>query len=329
MKNLPKTLSIPLIKALSLKRAAGSTTEAEFRAWLCREYSRHLSMVDEAGNLHFVIGESHTIFAAHCDTCHDGGGVNSYTVSKGMVYAKDECLGADDGAGVAILCHMMSNNIPGRFIFTTGEEIGGVGARHIADTYPEMLAKYDRSICFDRAGTSEIITVQGGQRCASTEMAEELAWKLADLDLLYAESTHGTFTDNKLWRDYVPCNVNLGVGYEYQHGSKEQLDLKHLALLAKAVVKIDWENLPTYRDTKEVVTYGSVFGLFGKNTHDLLSEFERGDKKGLETLLLEEGGSWTDSRHITPEVIDEAFRHDPDQALYYLLDVCANVPTNH
>lgn len=263
IKDLPKTLRVPLQRALSVKRPSGSKEEAEFRAWLAVTYKA--TSIDEAGNIHIVKGENPTTcFAAHTDTCHHSGGINKYREADGVVYAESECLGADDGAGVAILCHMLSCNVPGYYIFTTAEEVGGVGATYIRDSLPEVFESIQRSVCFDRAGTSEIITVQGGERLASSEFAEALSQQFAECDLLYSESTKGVFTDNALWGRLIPENINLGVAYTQQHGPNETLDLNHFGLLAIAAVRIDWESLPTSR-----VPQKEKYGVYkGSTTYD-------------------------------------------------------------
>lgn len=257
-----KTLREPLARVLSVKRMSGSAEEAEFRVWLVKRYVDNLKMVDEAGNLWFEIGKSRTLFAAHCDSVHHTTGANKFTVEDGVIHAKEECLGADDGAGVAILCHMLSSKVPGTYIFTTQEEVGGIGAKYIKDNFHHLLSNFDRSICFDRAGFDEIITVQGGARCASTEFAEALASALLSENLKYKESVHGVYTDNRDWCNEIFECVNLSVGYASQHGPNESLDLIHLEALAKAVVKLDWEALPTVRDpfAKEYPAHSMSWG---------------------------------------------------------------------
>lgn len=256
MTELPETLRTPLERVLSVKRPSGSAEESQFRAWLCKTYGHYLEMVDEAGNLWFRTTQaSKTLFAAHTDTVHHSTGLNPYTLIADSLMADAECLGADDGAGVAMLCHMLANNIPGTYVFTTQEECGGVGSKHIAATFKELLSSFDRSICFDRAGTEEIITVQSGNRCASSEFAEALSVQFQDNDLMYVESEAGVYTDNLEWIGYIKENVNLSVGYFCQHGPKERLDLAHLRELAEAVLKIDWESLPTVRVPDEEFDY--------------------------------------------------------------------------
>ena len=246
IKNLTTTLGVPLQKALSVKRRAGSREEAQFRAWLAVTYGA--TTIDGAGNVHIRKGASPTTcFAAHTDSCHYSDGFNTYREEHGIVWAGAECLGADDAAGVAILCHMLSNGVPGHYIFVAAEEVGGVGAAHIAENFSYVFDGIQRSICFDRAGTSEVVTVQSGERLASSEFADALSEDLAKQGLLYSESTTGVFTDNALWGALVPESVNVACAYDFQHSPGEYLDLRHLEALAKAAVLIDWESLPTVR----------------------------------------------------------------------------------
>lgn len=269
-----KTLHVPLFRALSVMRPSGSKEEAQFRAWLATTYP-DLERIDEAGNLHFKIGESETLFAAHTDTVHHKGGENNFAIEGGFIRANEDCLGADDGTGIAILCHMMSHRIPGRYIFTTGEEVGGLGARYLEENFD--FTPYKRSICFDRAGTSEIITVQSGERLASSEFAEALSVAFQEQDLLYVESENGVFTDNALWGDKVAESVNLSAGYFAQHGPNEFLDLTHLEALAAAVIKIDWEALPTCREPG--IVEDLVFAAIDEEWQEACVKASRGDFK--------------------------------------------------
>lgn len=267
-----KTLHVPLFRALSVMRPSGSKEEAQFRAWLATTYP-DLERIDEAGNLHFKIGESETIFAAHTDTVHHKGGENNFLIEGGFIRANEDCLGADDGAGIAILCHMMSHKIPGRYIFTTGEEVGGLGARYLEENFD--FTPYKRSVCFDRAGTQEIVTVQGGERLASSEFAEALSVAFQEQGMMYVESDRGVFTDNALWGDKVAESVNLGAAYFSQHGPNECLDLTHLADLAAAVIKIDWEALPTCREPG--IVEDLVFAAIDEEWQEACVKASRGD----------------------------------------------------
>ena len=268
-----------LFNILETRRPSGSMSEAKFAARLISYASTlaTLDFIDEAGNISFVTSPSETIFAAHLDTVSSGDAnvPNTLITSGHIVTAENHQLGADDGAGIYILLELMRHKVPGRFVFTRGEEVGGLGARYLADNFD--FSPYKRSICFDRAGTSEIITVQGGERLASSEFAEALSVAFQEQDLLYVESDRGVFTDNALWGDKVPCNVNLSCGYFSQHSKNEHLDLTHLEALAAAVIKIDWEALPTCREPG--IVDDLVFAATDKEWQEACVKASRGDFK--------------------------------------------------
>lgn len=266
---LPARLAEPLFKAVTAMRGGDSLREANFVAWLvayCASYAE-LRMIDTAGNIHFVIrtpqgSEPTSIFVAHTDTVHDTGGENKVGFDGSYIHGVDEPLGADDGAGIAILCFMMSKKVPGRYIFSRQEESGGVGAKLIADTMSNMLKKYKRAIAFDRRGTDEVIISQGGSECASQAFGEALSDALNGQGLLYMPSVKGVYTDTKEFRGVVAECVNISTGYYQEHGCSEHLDLQHFGLLALAAVNIDWETLPTAREPKED-DFGLDFGFGG------------------------------------------------------------------
>ncbi len=268
-----------LFDILKTRRPSGSMSEAKFAARLVAYASTlaTLDFIDEAGNISFVTSPSETIFAAHLDTVCSGDAdvPNTLITSGNLVTAENHQLGADDGAGIYLLLELMRNKVPGRFIFTRGEEVGGLGASYLADNFD--FSPYKRSICFDRAGTSEIITVQSGERLASSEFAEALSVAFQEQDMLYVESENGVFTDNALWGDKVPCNVNLSAGYFAQHGPNEFLDLTHLEALAAAVIKIDWEALPTCREPG--IVEDLVFTAIDEEWQEACVKASRGDFK--------------------------------------------------
>ena len=282
--NLPETLAKPLHKALSFRRGSGTASEIEFVAWLaayCAQYAA-LKGIDEAGNLYFEVlkedgQKASTIFACHVDTVTNNVGQGSYRIAGSTLIAGEgeDCLGADDGAGIAILCHMMSNGVPGMYLWCRAEEVGAAGSQYLAENFD--FTPYKRSICFDRAGTSEIITVQSGERLASSEFAEALSVAFQEQDLLYVESVNGVFTDNALWGEKLAENINLSAGYFAQHGPNESLNLTHLEALAAAVIKIDWEALPTCREPG--IVEDLVFAAIDKEWQEACVKAGRGDFK--------------------------------------------------
>jgi hypothetical protein len=210
-----------------------------------------------------------TLFIAHVDTVHTQGGSNKIVRGENewsvQTTPKDKkvtptyaaydydrgCLGADDGAGVAMLMHMLHNGVPGYYIFSQGEECGGIGAKHIANYSANLLLEFDRAVAFDRRGIDSVITRQAGGRCCSDAFAQALADSLnmASSDALFlAPDDSGVYTDTAEFTHLIPECTNISIGYEGAHSARETLDITHLKTLAAAVLAIDWDTMPTERD---------------------------------------------------------------------------------
>jgi hypothetical protein len=233
---------------------------AVFTDWLIDRLPERLRPVawqDTAGNVH-IDNRTHdghkTLFVAHVDTVHRVVGANKIRKTKAMWFAEGAPLGADDGVGCALLMHMLHASVPGYYVFTQGEECGGIGAKHLAAEYPTLLAQFSRAIAFDRRGIDSVISHQGWGRCCSDVFAQAMADALNATDdgLMYLPDDTGVYTDTAEFTDIIPECTNISCGYLYEHSEREQLDIIHFDLLAKAVLDIDWDGLPTDRDPKLV-----------------------------------------------------------------------------
>ncbi|CAB4241064.1 hypothetical protein UFOVP228_44 [uncultured Caudovirales phage] len=268
--DVPATqLMYNLHRALRTMRAHGSKAEAKYVAWLVNRLP--VTMIDGAGNIHVDMrtGPMHrTMFTAHTDTVHRRGGPNSIrldtTNPKATLWRADEgkALGADDGAGIALMQHMIASGVPALYVFFREEESGGRGSSWLAANMPAVLSDVDRCISFDRAGWHDVITHQGMGRCCSDEFANALATALTpdDFSLQYLPDDTGVFTDSANMTDLVGECTNVSVGYKHQHGDGEYQDVTFLAALADQLVKVQWDDLPVRRKAGEVE---DVFG-FGK-----------------------------------------------------------------
>ena len=247
---LYKTLS----RALSVKRPHLGKGVAMFTDWLEAHVPTHLQdhiTYDAVGNLHVdarVDTTNRTLFVAHVDTVHRDEGANKIRKTAGKWYADGAALGADDGAGVAILMHMLCAGVPAYYVFTQGEECGGIGAKHMSkDT--ALLSQFDRAIAFDRRGIDSVITHQGYGRCCSDEFAQALADELSSGNvLMYLGDDTGVYTDTAEFVDVIPECTNISVGYMHEHSDKEELNIHHFVALADAVLTLPWDSLPTTRD---------------------------------------------------------------------------------
>jgi len=192
------------------------------------------------------------LFIAHVDTVHREVGANKIRKTKAMWYADGAPLGADDGAGVAMLMHMIHSGINGYYIFSQGEECGGIGAKFVSKDV-NLLSQFDRAIAFDRRGIDSVISHQGWGRCASDTFCQALADELnmTDANLMYMPDDTGVYTDTAEFVDTIPECTNISVGYNSEHSQQESLNIHHFELLSQAVLQVNWDKLPTDRDPSE------------------------------------------------------------------------------
>jgi len=277
--NMTNKLYKTLNQALHLARPHGATTTERYTKWLRGQLPAHLGSDparvwrDALGNLHVDNRDmmSHrSLFISHVDTVHRVEGSNRILKTDKKWFADGAALGADDGVGNALLMHMLWHNVPGYYIFSQGEECGGLGAKHIAKAHADLLVQFDRAIAFDRKGTDSVISHQGYGRCCSNVFAQALADALNETDdsmeLMYSPDDTGVYTDTAEFTDSIPECTNISCGYMYEHTQKEELDMGHFDRLAAAVLLVAWDDLPVHRDptVKEYKEYATTSYYDGK-----------------------------------------------------------------
>lgn len=219
--------------------------------------------VDEYGNVVFKIGKKtdDTLFCSHLDNSCLIQKRTKWFYENGIIRTdRRTILGADDKAGVLLMCHMIENNVNGTYVFHIGEEHGGVGSTAIQNDQSGISVKgFKRAIAFDRKGTTSIITHQMMDRCCSEQFAEALGEQLG-----MRADNGGTFTDTANYMEIVPECTNVSVGYFQEHMSSEIFNFNWFVnILAEAVLKVDWEALPTVRDPKDRANYTEYMHRFG------------------------------------------------------------------
>ena len=333
-----------LERALSRKRPHKTHEVSNFTAWLFEQLPAELksfTFVDGAGNLHIDnrIEGSKTLFIAHVDTVHKDTGVNLIKKTQTHWYANGAPLGADDGAGCAMLMHLIHSGVRGYYIFSQGEECGGIGAKHIATHHIPLLKQFDRAIAFDRRGIDSVISHQGMGRCASDKFCDALASALNEHNdnLMYSPDDTGVYTDTAEFTDDIPECTNISVGYYNEHGDRENLDIVHFAALAIAASKVDWDGLPVDRDptVPEYKDYGygkgnyntawwSGYGVYDKGAKDtkvVMSDHWYDDEADYETERLydclydAQVGYYDDLIEYIAEVV---YPEDPTIAIKFL-----------
>ena len=214
---------------------------------------------DEFGNFWVTVNKADgstptSVFSSHTDTVHKAKATEQYKLSikKAWVEVKGGgVLGADCGTGIWLMLNMIKAQVPGIYLFHREEEIGGGGSSFIASgplgkVFTTLGVK--RCIAFDRKDVNHVITHQGGTRCCSDTFAQALANALnAGSGMTFDLNDGGSFTDSANYTDLIGECTNLSVGYYDQHTQSECQDLSFCTRLAKQLIKIDWESLPTAR----------------------------------------------------------------------------------
>lgn len=121
-----------LVFSLTLKRPHAGRGVQKLVKYLSAKFPT--ARADGFGNLHVDTRKdatNRTLFVAHLDTVHRQDGKNHIEHKGGSLLAVNDVLGADDGAGIALLAHLITSNVPAYYIFTHGEECGGLGAKHL------------------------------------------------------------------------------------------------------------------------------------------------------------------------------------------------------
>jgi hypothetical protein len=209
---------------------------------------------DKADNYIVEVGTgSETLFAAHVDTVCTERMKTKVVCHHGMIFSKRKrCpIGADDKAGVLCLTAMIHANVPGVYVFHAGEECGGVGASHIAETMD--LTRFKRAIEFDRRGKNSVITRMSWSSTCSAGFANTLCGRLG---MGFQPDPTGIFTDVANYIEMIPEVTNISVGYQNNHRETETLDAGWLILkLIPKLCQIDWESLPVERDPAEAMRW--------------------------------------------------------------------------
>ena len=243
-------------KAISLNREFNGQGELNFVAYLVSTLGLP-SDCDAIGNMYYKVGESDTLFTAHLDTItlnREPVVENKFTsqMEDGrLIYraVKGSTLGADDGAGCAILACMILAGKPGTYVFFQGEEKGGIGSTHAAEHRADYFNQFKRAVAFDRRGTSDVIYTQGGET-ASYEFAAALALQMASDGYLFMPE-YGTYTDTRELAHLIPECTNISSGYADEHSDRESQDFTYLEWLLAKSIALDWDALPTLRTPED------------------------------------------------------------------------------
>jgi len=205
---------------------------------------------DSKGNYILTTDEnSKTLFCCHMDTVGRSKKEAKPIYENGWIRVGNKdahCLGGDDRCGMLCLITLIEHKVPGTYIFHIGEERGLIGAHHVQRTFE--LKNFDRAVEFDRKAETSVITEMGVTRTCSDDFAEALC---KELGMGFEPDDTGVSTDVRAYEDEIPECTNISVGYRSEHSTNETINADFLINgLLPAIVKVDWEKLPTKRDPK-------------------------------------------------------------------------------
>lgn len=248
---------------------------------------------------------------AHMDTVHMIKPTDAQLVynPSGHSYSSPLGIGADDRAGIIAILEILEKGHRPHVLFTTDEEIGGLGADMFIHLFPKKFPfdlKY--FIQIDRRGSAQAVFYD----CEN------------DLFELYINDfgfmTHmGSFTDIATFMtEYDIAGVNLSAGYTHEHTKVETLYVDGLDFTIKGIDRMlkDEENADHYTaDVKDWYSGGS--GVYnggwtsGINYDYLTDPYHKGTNK--------HKPKWGDSVfgiEEEEESLSDDFHHEPINDLY-------------
>jgi len=253
-KNFYKKYLEPKFKQLGL-----SFTKDFFGNYYVRIKGEQMNRVLHVGHLDTVSGAQNVNLYQKVKVDSDNFMTLDYDFYKGKKGGNPSCLGADDGVAISTMLYLMAHGISGTYLFTRGEEVGCLGAKHIIDNHPEFLEQFEIALEVDRAGTTELIAEQSTGLCSSKKFIDTLA---AGLGMRHESSDRGVITDVGYFNEFIKECVNIAAGYENQHGDQEVVDITYCDMLAKQMVLLDYSSLLVDRLVTDM-GYQETWGNYG------------------------------------------------------------------
>ena len=194
----------------------------------------------------YAEGDIPIALVAHMDTVFKSPPEHIYYDERQGVIWSPEGLGADDRAGVFAILKIVQSGLRPTIIFTTDEEIGGVGAEKLVKDFPTSPSELKYIIQLDRRGTNDCVFYE----CVNEEFTK------------YVESfgfieNFGSFSDiSELCPAWGIAGVNLSIGYEDEHSISETFHVKPwLSTVTKVELMLQEEEIPSFEyieDTRYV-----------------------------------------------------------------------------
>ena len=186
------------------------------------------SKIHTAMDYLYVEGDIPVLLVAHLDTVHPAPPKTWVHDNESHIIWSPDGLGADDRAGVFSILEILQTGYRPYVLFTTGEEVGGVGARTFVTDYPDAPKDLLFIIELDRQGEKDAVYYSCGNEefgIFIESFGFELAW--------------GTFSDiSTIAPVWDIAAVNLSIGYFNEHTLVEHLNYNFMFETIRKVEKI-------------------------------------------------------------------------------------------
>lgn len=257
-------------------------TEEQLLAYTKKELKKlGYNYIFRTDNYLLAIGTEPVMLVAHLDTVHK-------ELPETLIYDKEqemlwspEGIGGDDRCGVYAILEIAKEHKP-YILFTTQEEVGGIGAEIFieeVDIDLKQLVKFIIEI--DRRGNNQAVFYNCGN--------EDFINFITSYGF---EEEWGTFSDiSVLSPAYDIASVNLSAGYYNEHTKTEYIDLIALQNTIDKVKEILSSKDLEYYSYQENKSYWSKYNKFNKydKDYDYDSYYDRyyKDDKEIENQILD------------------------------------------
>lgn len=219
-------LDLKLLKKIFLaERPPGKEQEAiSLILNYCKNIQNLTYKLDSENNLFITKNTNNQKYVsciiAHMDSIITHKGERLISIRNGEIrgFQKSDhtqcSLGADDGIGICIVLQLLNELEDIKVIFTTQEEIGGIGA-YTACYNKDFFKNINFFIQADRRGNSDLITDTNGIKSGSIDFISDIS----DLSEKYGyKENMGTFTDVGIFsEEFKLSGVNISCGYRDEH----------------------------------------------------------------------------------------------------------------
>ena len=223
-------------------------TQKQLFKRLCKKF-KGKTLISK-GNFILVHGQAPIMLVAHLDTVHEKPVHDICISADGNILMSPQGIGGDDRCGVfALVKIFQSAQVKPWLLFTTDEEIGGIGAKafclaHKQNQLPKEVDSLKFIVELDRRGANDAVFY----RCDNPDFEIYITGKGFKI-------AQGSFSDISLIAPELGiAAVNLSSGYHHAHTLHEYINRAELNCTIAKVIDIlgDVSNLPRFEYVESI-----------------------------------------------------------------------------